>query len=222
MKMRDEKPFPVKIMVLIVLMAFASVSLAGCTTTGTQANVPQEKTKKGALYGAAGGAALGAIIGNKNPVRNALIGAAGGALAGGAVGYYMDRQKNDLQTALSPEINAGQAQVQKLPDNAVQVSMTQQTAFPPGSSTLNPAFSPTLQKVANVVNSYGKSTVTVIGVPDTPGGSPDQTALANQRAEAVRNALINMGVKPILVTASGNPQATGNTEVIIQPLVAQS
>lgn len=221
MKTLNNKAFPVKILALFILAAFILVSIEGCTSTGTP-NIPKNETTKGAAYGAAGGAVLGAIIGNKNPVRNALIGAAGGALAGGAVGHYMDKQKNDLQAALSPEINAGQAQVQKLPDNAVQVSMTQQTAFSPGSSTINPSFVPTLQKVANVVNTYGKSTISVIGTPDTPGGSPDQTALANQRAEAVRNTLIGMGVKPVLITASGNPQAAGNTEVVIQPLVAQS
>ncbi|HQH99756.1 MAG TPA: OmpA family protein [Deltaproteobacteria bacterium] len=221
MRPLNVKPIPIKIITLLVIAAFILVSFTSCTSTETQ-NIPKNQTTKGALYGAAGGAALGAVIGNKNPVRNALIGAAGGALAGGAVGYYMDRQKNDLQTALSHEINAGQAQVQKLPDNAVQVSMTQKTAFPPGSSTINPSFVPTLQKVANVVNTYGKSTVSVIGAPDTPSGAPDQAALANQRAEAVRNELINLGVKPVLITASGNPQATGNTEVVIQPLVAQS
>lgn len=221
MKTLNEKSFSLKIAALFIVAAFTLVSFAGCTTTGTP-NIPDNRTTRGAAYGAAGGAALGAIIGNKNPVRNAIIGAAGGALAGGAVGYYMDRQKNDLQAALAPEINAGQAQVQKLPDNAVQVSMTQQTAFSPGSSTINPDFVPTLQKVANVVNTYGKSTVTVIGVPDTPGGSPDQATLANQRAEAVKNELINLGVKPVLIAASGNPQASGNTEVVIQPLVAPS
>ncbi len=219
MKIMNGKLFPAKIMALFVSAAVLLVFFASCTGTP---DIPEDRTTRGAAYGAAGGAALGAIVGNRNPVRNALIGAAGGALAGGAVGYYMDRQKNDLQAALSPEINAGRAQVQKLPDNAVQVSMTQQTAFPPGSTTISPSFVPTLKKVANVVNTYGKSTISVIGAPDTPSGAPDQAALADQRAEAVRNELINLGVKPVLITASGNPRAKGNTEVIIQPLVAQS
>ncbi|MEF9673836.1 type VI secretion system-associated lipoprotein TagQ [Pseudomonas sp. MWU13-2100] len=49
----------------------------------------------GAVIGALGGAALGALTGD-DPAkrgRNAAIGAAGGALAGGAAGYYTEKQK---------------------------------------------------------------------------------------------------------------------------------
>jgi len=49
--------------------------------------------------------------------------------------------------------------------------------------------------------------------------------LSNQRAEAVRNMLLGMGVKPILVTASGNAESRyhdGRVELIIRPLVSHS
>ncbi len=49
----------------------------------------------GAVLGALGGAALGALTGDDSAKRgrNAAIGAAGGALAGGAAGYYTEKQK---------------------------------------------------------------------------------------------------------------------------------
>ncbi|QXI31347.1 type VI secretion system-associated lipoprotein TagQ [Pseudomonas vanderleydeniana] len=49
----------------------------------------------GAVIGALGGAALGALTGDDSSKRgrNAAIGAAGGALAGGAAGYYTEKQK---------------------------------------------------------------------------------------------------------------------------------
>jgi len=49
----------------------------------------------GAVIGALGGAALGALTGDDSAKRgrNAAIGAAGGALAGGAAGYYTEKQK---------------------------------------------------------------------------------------------------------------------------------
>ena len=100
--------------------------------------------------------------------------------------------------------------------------MTPQTAFDTGSTEVNPNFAPTLRKIANIVKTYGKSTVSVIGYPDAAGGAADQATPADQRAEAVRDMLISMGIKPVLITASGNPKASGNTEVIIQPLVERS
>ncbi len=49
----------------------------------------------GAVIGALGGAALGALTGDDSSkrARNAAIGAAGGALVGGAAGYYTEKQK---------------------------------------------------------------------------------------------------------------------------------
>jgi uncharacterized membrane protein len=44
-------------------------------------------TGKGALFGSAGAAALGAIIYHGNPLAGALIGAASGALGGTIVGH---------------------------------------------------------------------------------------------------------------------------------------
>jgi len=179
-------------------------------------------TGKGAVVGSVGGGVLGAFLFESNPLAGLLIGAAGGALAGGLVGHLMDERKKDLTKALAPEINAGQAQLQILPDKAILVTMTGQTAFAPGSAMINANFIPTIQKIGNVVKTYGKTTIAVIGHPDASGTVEERTTLANQRAEAVRNLLLGIGVAPVLVTASGDPKSNymdGRVELVVHPLV---
>jgi outer membrane protein OmpA-like peptidoglycan-associated protein len=204
-----------RFLIVLVLVAFI---VAGCAANGGMTD-----TGKGAVLGGGGGAAIGAILDAGNPLAGAIIGAAGGALVGAAVGHYMDNRKQDLEKTLAPEINAGQAQVQILKDNSLLVSMTQQTAFAPQSAVINPVFLPTLQKIASVVSTYGKMSIGVIGHPDRQGTYGERERLADQRAEAVRVQLLGMGVPPVLVTATGNPNSQymdGRVELILTPLVS--
>ncbi len=200
-----------------IALLIIALMLAGCASSGGMTD-----TGQGALLGAGGGALVGALVDmHGDPLAGALIGAAGGALVGALVGHHMDEQKQNLAKVLEPEINAGQAQVQLLPGNSIQVSMTGWTAFASGSSVINPGFLPTLQKIAGVINKYGKMSITVIGHPDAGGAIQQQQRLAYQRAEAVRVQLIGMGVKPILVRATdspGNSYTDGRVELILSPV----
>ncbi len=113
--------------------------------------------------------------------------------------------------------------MQILADNALLVTETSATAFSPGSAVVSSGFIPTLQTIAKVVNTYGKTTIAVIGHPDSTGTEAERRALANQRAEAIRNMLLGTGVSPALVTASGNPKSQymdGRVEVVIHPLTS--
>jgi outer membrane protein OmpA-like peptidoglycan-associated protein len=200
---------------------FILLVFIGCAGNGSLSTMTD--TTKGGILGGAGGAAIGAIIDHANPWAGALIGAAGGALSGAVVGHFMDDRKKDLEKALAPQINAGEASVQILADNALLVTETGSTAFAPGSAVVNSGFIPTLQTIAKVVNTYGKTTIKVIGHPDRTGTEAERRSLANQRAEAIRTMLLGMGVSPALVTASGNANSQymdGRAEVVIQPLVS--
>jgi hypothetical protein len=195
-----------KMVAVGILILFAA---AGCATNGGLSTMTD--TTKGGILGGGTGAAIGAIIDHANPWAGALIGAAGGALTGAVVGHFMDDRKKDLEKALAPQINAGEASVQILADNALLVTETGSTAFVPGSAVVNSGFIPTLQTIA------------VIGHPDRTGSEAERWALANQRAEAIRTMLLGMGVSPILVTASGNPNSQymdGRAEVVIHPLTS--
>ena len=208
----------VKMVAVGILILFVFIGCAGNSSLSTMTD-----TTKGGILGGAGGAAIGAIIDHANPWAGALIGAAGGALTGALVGHFMDDRKKDLEKALAPQINAGEASVQILADNALLVTETGSTAFAPGSAVVNSGFIPTLQTIAKVVNTYGKTTIAVIGHPDRTGTEAERRALANQRAEAIRTMLLGMGVSPALVTASGNPNSKymdGRAEVVINPLIS--
>jgi outer membrane protein OmpA-like peptidoglycan-associated protein len=199
-----------------MLMAFA---LVGCAASGSGLT----DTGTGAVVGGLGGAGLGALIYHANPVAGALIGAASGAIIGGVVGHFMDERKKDLVKDLAPQINAGQVKVEVLPGNSLQVTSTGQTAFAPGSSVVNPGFIPTLQTIAKVIRTYGKTTVTVVGHPDIGGTLQEQQTLANQRAESVRNLLLGMGVHPVLILSSGHHGSTymdGRVELVISPVTS--
>lgn len=191
-------------------------ALMAITTIGCQTD-----TGTGALVGGGGGALIGALVDTGNPVAGALIGAGAGALGGAVVGHFMDERKQNLQKDLAPEINAGQITLEVLPGDALQVSMTPNTAFAPGSAVINPNFIPTIQKIGRVVATYGKMTITVIGYPDPTGTNTQQQSLAYQRAEAIREQLIGMGVKPILVTAADHPSSPindGRVHLILTPI----
>ncbi|MBB1094501.1 OmpA family protein [Rhodopseudomonas palustris] len=215
MKTLSNKSNYLGIVAVMVLVAFF---VAGCAGNGTMTD-----TEKGSFLGGAGGAAIGSLLDHGNPWAGALIGAAGGALTGALAGHFMDNRKKDLEKNLAPQINAGEASVQILPDNGLLVTETGITAFSPGSAVINSGFIPTLQTIANVVKTYGKTTITVIGHPDRTGTKEERQALANQRAEAVRNMFLGMGVPPILVSASGNPNSEnldGRVELVIHPLIS--
>jgi outer membrane protein OmpA-like peptidoglycan-associated protein len=205
----------------VLVAAFLAAGCAG-NGGGGMGGVMGTDTGKGALFGGGAGALIGGLVDHADPAVGILIGAAGGALVGGLVGHHMDTQKQNLSKVLAPEVNAGDASVELLKNNAILVNMTGNTRFAPGSTVVNPAFLATLQKVASVARTYGKITITVIGHPDKGGSEADRQRLSSQRAEAIRVQLLGMGVPSILVSASGNPRSTwedGRAELVIHPVV---
>ncbi|EFK09776.1 OmpA family protein [delta proteobacterium NaphS2] len=207
------KMVAVGIMVLFVLAACSGGGFSNMTDT-----------EKGGILGGAGGAALGAIIYHGNPLAGAVIGAAAGVLTGGVVGHFMDDRKKDLTKALAPQINAGEVTLQVLKGNVILVTQTGETAFAPGSSVVKQDFISTIQTVANIMKTYGKMTVDIIGHPDRTGTKTERQTLADQRAEAVRTMFLGMGISPALVRSSGNANSQyldGRVELVITPVVQQ-
>lgn len=191
------KKFSLSMLALVVV-------LAGCAQ---DPNRPRTRTEKGAVVGAIGGAVLGALAYKKNRSKGAIIGAVGGGLAGAAVGNYMDNQRRDLEKNLGPEIQAGQARVSKLSDQVVVVTMTSQTAFDTNSSDVKPAFHSTLNKLADVVVRYGKTTLTVVGHTDSTGATAYNQRLSEQRAMSVAQYLESRRVDGMRLATAGRGEA---------------
>ncbi|OGA66528.1 MAG: hypothetical protein A3G81_02150 [Betaproteobacteria bacterium RIFCSPLOWO2_12_FULL_65_14] len=194
---------------------------------------PFENWEKGAAIGAVGGAVLGAVAYKRDRTKGAVIGAVGGGLAGGAVGAYMDSQKRDLEKNLAKEIQSGQARVEKMPNQIVRITMTSQTAFDTNSTAIKPGFHSTLDKLADVVVRYGKTTLTVVGHTDNVGSDQYNQDLSQRRAlsvaqyfeskrvNALRLATAGKGEsEPIASNASeGGRQANRRVEIYVEPVV---
>ena len=192
----------------IASLLCVSLAVSGCVSTGSaDGKRSMDNTEKGALIGALGGAALGAAVSKKNRGKGALIGAVGGGLAGGAIGNYMDRQKQDLEKSLQAERDAGAVKVEKLPGDVVKITMTSQTAFDSGSSSLKPGFAPTMDKLAKVVTQYGKTELTVIGHTDADGTNQANQELSLKRAHAVTAYLKTKNVHQERLEAVGKGEA---------------
>jgi outer membrane protein OmpA-like peptidoglycan-associated protein len=177
---------------LLLLLALA---LTGCSD--------MQYRDSGALIGAAGGAVIGAIAYDKNRSKGAVVGAVGGALAGGVVGRYMDDQKRDLEKNLASEIQSGQARIEKLPNDVVRITMTNQTAFDTDSSTIKSGFHVTMDKLADVVTRYGKTTLTVVGHTDNVGSGDYNQKLSERRALSVAHYLEQKRVNSMRLAISG-------------------
>ena len=194
----------------LVTVIAASVALAGC------ADRPLTFMESGALIGAASGAVIGAVAYKKDRTKGAVVGAVGGGLAGGAVGAYMDSQKRDLEKNLAKEIQAGQARVEKLPGDVVRVTMTNQTAFETDSSAIKPGFNSTMDKLADVVVRYGKTTLVVVGHTDNVGANDYNQRLSERRALSVAQYLETRRVNGIRLATAGKgetqPVAPNSTE----------
>ena len=220
----------------IMMPLMASLFLAGCATNDLGDSRKLSNTQKGAIIGTVSGAALGAVINHKNRGKGALIGAVGGGLAGTGVGYYMDQQAKDLQKQLQVEIQRGEITIERrASDNAMLVSMTSSTGFDNLSSVIKPGYISTLNKIASVLNQYGKTMVTVIGHTDSVGSDADNQRLSERRAQSVVDYFTRQSVNPLRLQSYGRgesePRADNSSEsgrqlnrrvkLWIQPVLAQ-
>jgi outer membrane protein OmpA-like peptidoglycan-associated protein len=209
-------------------------TLGGCAGEGGGfSKRPLENWESGALIGAGIGGAIGAMAYSKNRTQGALIGVVGGGLAGGAVGAYMDSQKRDLEKNLSKEIQAGQARVDALPNHVVRVTMTSQTAFETNSADIKPGFESTMDKLADVVVRYGKTSLTIVGHTDNVGSNEYNQKLSERRAHAVAQHFESKQVNPVRMAISGKGetapiagnnsesgrQANRRVEIYVEPVV---
>lgn len=180
---------------LIAVAMVATLALAGCQTQDPYTG--EQKTShatRGAIFGALGGAAIGALTNTssgKQAARNALIGAGIGALAGTAVGGYMDDQEARLRERLR---DAG-VKVRREGNNIV-LEMASDITFPVNGDQVNPQFYRTLAAVGEVLNEFNRTTIQVAGHTDSTGDDRYNLDLSQRRANAVAYILSQNGVMP--------------------------
>lgn len=179
----------------LAIIACAAFLLTACQTQDPYTG--EQKTShatRGAIFGALGGAAIGALTNTssgKQAARNALIGAGVGALIGTAVGGYMDNQEAELRQRL----RAAGVSVQRQGNNIVLV-MASDISFPVDGDQVNPQFYRTLAAVGEVLAEYEKTTIEVSGHTDSTGAVQYNQDLSQRRANSVAYILQQNGVMP--------------------------
>lgn len=213
-------------------LVIATLVLTGCAADGGS-SINRPYTEAGVVLGAASGALLGAAAYGTHNSRAVLIGAIGGGLAGGAVGAYMDSQRKDLEKNLAKEIQLHQARVDELPNKVLRVTMTGDTSFNTNSTEIKPGFHSTLDKIADVVVRYAKTTLTVAGHTDDVGSAQYNQGLSERRARGVAQYLESKRVNEARLSIVGKgesmPIASNATEggraenrrveIYVQPVV---
>lgn len=168
-------------------------------------------TGKGALIGGGGGGALGAGIGaliggGKGAAIGAGIGAAVGAGAGTLIGHKMDKQKKELEAQLG-----NSATVNEVTDanglKAIKVTFASGILFPTNGTTLSNTAKTELSGFATNLINNPDTNVQIYGFTDDTGSMSVNERVANGRADAVRQYLLNSGVGANRLSAEGIPMA---------------
>jgi len=219
---------------LVLIVLGFSIAISGCARDQYGNERPLTDAEKGAMIGAIVGAGIGLTQKKKHGNKAVLIGAVGGAVSGGLVGNYMDSQKKDLEKALQPEMNKGVIHLQKLEQHRLLISMTSETAFDVDQTVIKPGFHYSMNKMAKILNKYGKTELLIIGHTDSTGSAKYNQHLSERRADAVRQYLLNVKVVPQRLSAYGkgesqpvasNANAAGRrlnrrVDIIVVPIVA--
>ncbi len=208
----------------LIALVMVALVLAGCTTIDPYTREEKvSNTAKGAGIGAAGGAIIGAIAGGG---KGAAIGAAAGAALGGGIGYYMDRQEAELRQRLE----ATGVRVVRVGDS-IRLVLPGNITFATDSYHIRSDFLPVLDSIAVVLKKYKNTRLRVVGHTDSTGGERYNQLLSERRAQAVKDALVSLGVPATRIVAVGmgerSPIASNRTtagraqnrrvEILIEP-----
>lgn len=184
-------------------VAFLGLIGSGCKT--------MNRTQKGAVIGAAGGGAIGAVIGKAagNTAMGAIIGAAVGGATGAIIGRKMDKQAEEMKKVL------GDAEVRREGEGIV-ILFKEKVLFGFDRSDLTSSAQTNLDKLVNVLQKYPDTDIQIIGHTDSKGTDEYNQGLSERRARAVASYLSSQNVSSSRLTTKGmgesDPIATNDTD----------
>ncbi|WP_241738929.1 OmpA family protein [Pontibacter beigongshangensis] len=173
------------------------------TTTGTPNETDAEKqgmnkTTKGGIIGAGGGAVIGGVIGNRmgNTAAGAIIGAAVGGATGAVIGRRMDKQAEELEKSME------NAKIERVGE-AIRVNFDSGILFAVNSAELSASAKKDIDKLAQTLQSYPGTNVIIEGHTDNTGSRELNQGLSERRAQAVLNYARTTGVDGSRLQAKG-------------------
>ncbi|MEO6681226.1 MAG: OmpA family protein [Ginsengibacter sp.] len=161
----------------------------GCNATRTQ---------KGAVIGGTAGAVGGAIIGKAagNKTLGTIIGAVVGGSAGAIIGRDMDKQAEEIGTAVPG------AKVERVGEG-IKVEFSEKILFDFAKSDLGAQAKINLRSLVDVLNKYPNTDIEVQGHTDSRGSAKYNLGLSERRAQTVADYLKAQGVKSNRITTKG-------------------
>jgi len=195
----------------LILGATSLFALTACGDPSQYPGTEGDRTRQGALAGAAVGAVLGGTReSGSDRLRNAAVGAAIGAAAGGIVGNILDTQAAELRD----DFGNGQIDVINT-GNELIVRMPEAILFATDSASLNPQLRSYLFVLSESLNKYPNSIVTVTGHTDNTGAASYNQDLSERRAQSVASVLVQGGVSSrrlnVVGAGESQPIATNQT-----------
>jgi outer membrane protein OmpA-like peptidoglycan-associated protein len=194
----------------LVAAAAAALALAGCADMNTGTGTGMSDTTQKTLIGAGVGALAGAAIGGD--AKGAAIGGVVGAAGGYAWSKYMENKKAEMQRAT---MGSGVAVVQT-PDNQLKLEVPSDISFAVGRADLNPRLRPILDQFASGLGQQANTDVRIVGHTDNTGSDALNDRLSLERAQSVKNYLVDRGVRADTIQVAGRgerePVADNGTE----------
>jgi outer membrane protein OmpA-like peptidoglycan-associated protein len=188
---------------LIGILLIAGLFFSGCKS--------MNKTQKGAVIGAAGGGAIGAVIGRSlgNTAMGAIVGAAVGGATGAVIGHKMDKQAEEMKKVL------GDAEVRREGEGIV-INFKEKVLFGFDQSVLNTNARQSLDKLTNILLKYPDTNIEIIGHTDDKGSENYNLDLSERRASAVAAYLkgknVNTGRLSTRGMGESDPLVANDTE----------
>ena len=186
----------------VILVLFGALA-SGCKS--------MNRTQKGAVIGAAGGGAIGAVIGHSsgNTALGAIIGAAVGGAAGAIIGRDMDKQAEEMKKVL------GDAEVRREGEGIV-INFKEKVLFGFDQSVLTSNAQVNLDKLTNVLQKYPDTNIEIIGHTDNKGSDAYNNDLSQRRSNSVSSYLKDHGINNSRLLTKGmgesDPVASNDTD----------
>jgi outer membrane protein OmpA-like peptidoglycan-associated protein len=179
----------------LAILALAALVVPACASWS--------KREQGAVIGAAGGGAVGAVIGHAtgSTVKGALI----GAVVGGAAGLIIGEKMDDQARELAKELPTG-TKVSRVGEG-IAVTFESGLLFPFDSAELKPEARDNLRNLAESLRENARTEVLIVGHTDSVGATGYNQELSERRARAAASYLTDQGVTRGRLRTEGRGEA---------------